>query len=94
MESITLRDVGGLPTEQKQSLETLLKHPLEEGQQVFIMAFRSGVMPDETTRQKAHAEMLRTLDEAQAHARALGVSAEQADATVEETMQHLRNRPS
>ncbi len=94
MESITLRDVHGLPSEQRHSLESLLKQPLEEGQQVFIMTFRTGVMPTDAARRQAHAEMVRTLDEAQAHARGLGVSPDEADAAVDEVMRHVRGRPN
>ena len=94
MESVTLSNVRDLPGEEKRSLETLLKQPLEEGQRVFIMTFRPGVVPDEATRTKAHAALLQTLDEAHGHARAQGVTPEEADAAVDEAMRQVRPRPS
>lgn len=94
MESITLRDVHDLPGDEKRSLETLLKQPLEEGQRVFIMTFRPGVVPDEAARRRAHAALLETLGQAHEHARDKGVTAEQADAAVEEAMRQIRPRSS
>ncbi len=94
MESITLRNVGDLPSEEKRSLETLLEQPLEEGQRVFIMSFRPGVVPDEATRRQAHAALVRTLDKAHRHAREQGITPDEADAAVEEAMREARPRPS
>ncbi len=94
MESVTVRNVRELPSDEKQSLETLLKQPLEEGQQVFIMTFRSGAVPDEATRLQSHQALLRTLDAAHEHARSHGIPADEADAAVDEAMRHVRPRPS
>ena len=94
MESVTLSNVRDLPGDEKRSLENLLKQPLEEGQRVFIMTFRPGVVPGEATRLNAHAALLHTLDEAHAHARAQGVTTEEADAAVEEAMRQVRPRSS
>ena len=92
MESITLRDVGTLPGDEKRSLEMLLQHPVERDQQVFIMTFRPGVVPDEEAQHRARKSLSRTLDAAQRHASARGVTAQEADAAVEEAMREIRPR--
>jgi hypothetical protein len=94
MESVTLSNARDLPGDEKRSLETLLKKPLEEGQRVFIMTFRPGVVPDEATRLTAHAGLLQTLDEAHEHAHEQGVTPEEADAAVDAAMGQVRPRPS
>jgi hypothetical protein len=90
MESITLRNVSDLPGDEKRSLETLLKRPLHDGQRVFIMAFQPGVVPDEATRRDAQRAISDTLDQTEAHARGHGVTAEEADAAVEDVMKQVR----
>jgi hypothetical protein len=94
MEFVTLHNVQDLPGDAKRSLETLLKQPLEEGQRIFIMTFRSGTVPDEETRRRSHAALCQTLDEADQHAREQRVTAEEADAAVEDAVRQVRPRPS
>ena len=94
MESKTFRDVRDLAGDEKRSLETLLRQPLEEGQRVFIMTFRPGVEPDEASRQRAHAALMQTLDETHRHAQEQRVTPAEADAAVEEAMRQARPRSS
>jgi hypothetical protein len=89
MESVT-RSVSEIQEGEKAWLESLLGQPLREHQQVFIMVFTPGVVPDEATRRAAVARMERTFERADAHARARGVSAEEADDAVQEAMDHVR----
>ena len=92
MESNTFRDVRDLAGDEKRSLETLLRQPLDEGQRVFIMSYRPGVVPDDASRQKAHAVLMQTMDETHRHGQSL--TSEEADAAVDEAMQQARPRSS
>jgi hypothetical protein len=65
---------------------------LDEGQQVLIMAFTPEVERDETSRTRAMDEIDQMVASADAQAKALGITAEEADAAVEEAMQHIRGR--
>ena len=94
MESNTFRDVRDLAGDEKRSLETLLRQPLEEDQRVFIMTFRPEVEPDEASRRNAHAALMQTLDETQRHAQEQGVTSAEADAAVEESVRETRPRSS
>jgi hypothetical protein len=94
MESNTFRDVRDLAGDEKRSLETLLRQPLEEGQRVFIMTFRPGVEPSEANRQRSHAALIQTLDETHRHAQEQSVTSAEADAAVEDAMRQARPRSS
>lgn len=89
---MTTRTVQDLPTGERKALEQLLGRPLGEAQQVFIMAFTPGLAPDEATRAAARSRLERTFAAAGEHARERSITGEEADAAVEEAMQHVRNR--
>ncbi len=91
---MTTRTVHDLPTGERKALEQLLGRTLDEGQQVFIMAFTPGLASDETTRAAARSRLEQTFVAAEKHAQAKGITTEEADAAVEEAMQHVRNRPA
>jgi hypothetical protein len=90
MESVTLRNVQDLPSAEKRSLETLLEHPLEEGQQVFIATYRPGAVPDELTRRAAHEVLIKELHEFQRGAVDQATPLEEVDAAVDEAMSIVR----
>lgn len=94
MESLTTRTVHDLPTGERKALEQLLGRALDETQQVFIMAFTPGLAPNEGTRAAARSRLVQTFAAAEEHAHAEGITTEEADAAVEEAMQHVRNRPT
>lgn len=90
MEHATLRNVTDVQGDKRTALEGLLGQQLSENQQVFIMVFTPGVVPDDETRQAARIE--KTLDESERQAAARGITAEEADAAVDEAMEHVRHR--
>lgn len=92
MESITLRNVNEIQNDKKAALEGLLGQPLHDNQQVFIMVFTPGAIPDEETRRAAAAKIARTLDAAEAISAARGLAAKDADAAVDEAMEQTRHR--
>lgn len=87
-----LRNVDEIESADRQALEHLLGRPLGTDQQVFIMAFTPGVTADAQSREHARARLQGSLAAMQRHASDRGVTAEEADAAVEEAMQHIRPR--
>lgn len=74
----------------RRSVEHLLGRSLQDDQQIYILAFKPGVAPDENTRRRAAASMLQTFDKAEQHARQQGVSDAEIDEAVDEAMDHVR----
>jgi len=84
------RPVSDLADADRRTLENLLGHELEASQQVFVMVFSPGQVPDRATRQAAAERIRRTLDEVDRHRAAQGVTDEEVDAAVDEAMVHVR----
>jgi hypothetical protein len=82
--------VSEMTGDDRRSVENLLGHPLQEGQQVYILAFSPGVAPDESTRQWAQASMQQTFAKAEQHAQQQNVSEEEIDAALDEGMERIR----
>jgi hypothetical protein len=76
--------------DERRSVEHLLGQPLQEDQQVYILAFRPGAVPDEATRQRALARMQQTFAKAEQHAQQHGVTDEEIDEVVDEATQRIR----
>ncbi len=92
MENATLRNVHDMQGDKRTALEGLLGQQLSDNQQVFIMVFTPGAVPDDTTRHAAAARIAKALDEAEEHAAARAVTPEEADAAVDDAMDHVRHR--
>ena len=86
MENIT-RHVDDLAAPQRKIIEDLLGHQLASNQQVFIMAFSPGSVADDETRDAARARVQAKLSQAQRHAESNGITADEADAAVDEAME-------
>lgn len=91
MENIT-RNVDDLAAPQRKILEDLLGHQLASNQQVFIMAFSPGTAADDETRNAARMRLEQALTKAHQNAVRSGVTAEEADAAVDEAMEAIRPR--
>ena len=78
----------------RRSLENLLGHPLAADQQVFVMVFSAGRVPDQATRRAAAESIRHTLEIVDQRRAERGVTEEEVDATVDEAMAHIRPRPS
>jgi hypothetical protein len=87
-----VRNVNDIDSADRQAIEHLLGRPLDADQNVFIMAFTPGATPDAATREQARKRLESTLAATQRHATDKGVTADEADAAVEEAMQHVRPR--
>ncbi len=82
--------VSELAGDDRRSVEHLLGRQLQEDQQVYILAFKPGVVPDEATRKRALASMQQTFSSAEQHARQLGVTEAEIDEAVDEAVDHVR----
>jgi hypothetical protein len=82
--------VGELAGNDRRSVEHLLGQSLQDDQQVYILAFKPGVVPDEDTRQRAAASMRQTFAKAEQHARQQRVGDAEIDEAVAEAMEHVR----
>jgi type IV pilus biogenesis protein CpaD/CtpE len=89
MESMTLHNVSEIAESDRAALEHLVGRPLSAEQQVVILTYTPGVA-DETTRAAARESLARTLAAAAQRAAERGVTAEEADAAVDEAMRHVR----
>ncbi|MCE9552527.1 MAG: hypothetical protein K8T91_04000 [Planctomycetes bacterium] len=92
MEPITTLNVGDLRANDRAALEHILGGPLSTDQAVFIMAVAPGIAPNEAMRSEARGRLEETFNKAARQAVSSGVTAEEADAAVEEAMQYIRPR--
>lgn len=91
-EPVAVQNVKDLQANDKRCLEHLLGRQLQANQQVFIMAFTPGLVPDEATRRNALAGIHQIQAKAETHAKAHGITEEEIDAAVDEAMDHVRGR--
>ena len=92
MDTSTTRTVTDLPATDRQALEHLLGQPLNESQQVFILAFTPGSAENEAVRIAARERLLGTFAKVEVHAQQQNASATEADAAIAEAMSRIRNR--
>jgi hypothetical protein len=92
-EPIAVRSVKDIEGSEKRCLESMLGQKLRQDQQVFIMAFTPGAVPDEVAHRTALAEIHDLQAKAAAYANAHGITEDEIDAAVDEAMQHVRRRP-
>jgi hypothetical protein len=72
--------VHDIPEPDRRSLENLLGHPLESGQQVFVMVCSAGKLADDVTRRAAADRIRSTLASIDQHRAANGIADEEFDA--------------
>ncbi len=90
MESNAFRNVGDIQEDEKRILEELLRVELDPKQQVFIMAFTPGVMPDDATRKAALDNIRTMIASAQQNVQDQGITSDEGDAAVDEAMNRVR----
>ena len=84
---VGVNEMGG---DDRRSVEHLLGQALDEDQQVYILAFRPGVVPDENTRRRALASMQQTFAKAEQHAQQEGIADDEIDEAVDEATDRIR----
>jgi len=92
METAITRSVGQIPTHDKQALEQLLGTPLAVQQQVFILAYTPGAIPDDGIRCEAKSRLQKRLADNQAFARQHEISPAEADEAIDEAIRETRRR--
>ena len=92
MDSVAVRKVNQLPSEEKRSLETLIGRRLEDNQEVFIMAFTPGVATSDQARQEALGGLGQTWEKVEQHRQRHGITDEEFDAAADEAVEHTRRR--
>jgi len=92
MESISSRNVNDLPASERHTLEGMLGQSLSPDQRVFVMAYTPNAVPDKSAREAARAGLQRTFEKIDEYGAAHGITPEEADAAIDEAMQHVRPR--
>ena len=90
MDGVAVRDVKQLPSAEKRSLESLVGRPLEDSQQVFILAFTPGIVPSDKARQEALAGLAQTWEKVEQHVQKHPTTEEEFDAAVNEAVENVR----
>lgn len=91
-EFVAVQNVKDLQNTDKQWLENLLGHHLEQNQQVYIMVFTPGIEPDATAKRHGLAVMQQTWNHVEGNLQDKGVTGGEFDAAIDEAMQQLRRR--
>ena len=91
MESI-IRNVRDLEADKRHSLEAVLGQQLQDNQQVIIRVLTPDVEPDPATKRQALDRIRKLSEKGARHRESLGVSEAEADAIVDEAMEHVRRR--
>jgi len=89
MESI-IRNVSEIETDERRVYESVLGHPLGENQQILIRVIEIGREPDEATRRAAGARAVEIARQGRAAAAAQGITAEEANATIDDAIREVR----
>ena len=89
----TIRNVGDLADNERQSIEHLVGKPLANDQEGFVMVYTPGKPTDEATRASARQRLMQNLDELHADMQQRGATAEEVDDAIDEAMNTIR-RPS
>ena len=90
-EFVSVQNVKDLQTGGKQWLESLLGRHLQENQQICIMVLTPGIDSD-ANRRDALQEWERITHKVRQHMQQQGITDEEYDAAVDETMAHIRAR--
>ena len=94
MDATVTKSVQEIPDDARRTLENLLGLNLQPNQQVFVMVFTPGTVPDDAIRRQAAAAIRETWKRIDAHVAAEGISGEEIDAAIDEVMRHVRPRTS
>lgn len=84
--SIT-KDANQLNAEERQSVERMLGRPLRENERIFL---RATTIPDPETRRRLHEEMNRIEQEIVAFQEKKGITEEEVNAAVDESVEEVR----
>jgi hypothetical protein len=86
MDTTTTKKVMDIPASDRQALEHLLGTPLEPQQRVMIFTYTPGQLPMDEARATARSQIERMIATNQQLAINEGITAEEADAAIDEAM--------
>jgi hypothetical protein len=89
METV-IRDVKSLESDERRVYESVVGHALRDDQRVIIRVVETGNATDEAVRRAALAKAVEIARKGRAAADAQGVTAEEADAAIEEAIREVR----
>jgi len=92
MDTTTTKNVMDIPASDRQVLEHLLGIPLEPQQRVMIFTYTPGQLPLDETREVARRQIEQMIAINQQLAINAGITAEEADAAIDEAMSIVRPR--
>ena len=84
--------VNDMAAAERHAIESLLGASLNADQQVFVMAYTPTAEPSDAARQVARAGLSEIFAKIDKYAAEHGISEEEAEAAIEEAMQHVRPR--
>jgi hypothetical protein len=91
MEAI-IRTVKDIESDQRHWFEAAIGHQLQDDQQIIIRVLTPGVAGNQAARDAAFADLKQLSAIGATHREALGVPDAEADAALDEAMQHVRHR--
>ena len=83
-------NVGDIDNEERRSLEQLLGQKLQDNQQVYIIAFTPGIVPDDETRRRAVTNLRKIFAKTEQYAKEHGITDEAIDGAVDEAVENVR----
>jgi hypothetical protein len=90
MEATVTRNVNNMGADEKKALEGMLGGSLSSDQQVFILAYTPGAIPDDASRAAAKERLQKAIFSS--HAASGSVLSSEADDAVAEAMAYVRRR--
>ncbi len=88
---VAVQTVKDIPADGRRWLEGVLGAPLQDHQQVFLMAFSPSREPDDESRRRARAGLEMTFAKTEAYAREHGILEPEIDDAFQEAMRHVRS---
>lgn len=89
---MTTRDLNEIPSAERTALEALLDSKLSSEQQVIVIAYTPGITPGPEMRPAARQRLMKSFEWIDKNSEERGISADEADAAIEEAMEHVRPR--
>ena len=83
-------NVSAMGGDERRSVEQLLGHSLHDDEQVYILAFKPGIVPDEATRRNALASMRRTFEKAERHSAEQKLTDAEIDDAIDQAVDEVR----
>ena len=85
-----LHNVGDLPGPTRSAVESLMGHPLQDSQQLYIVALDSPLEPPVETRREAWAELQQTMAEMRENAIRSGLTTDEIERTIDDACEEVR----